>query len=236
MTGNSLFELAYCKVDEWDEQTLSDFYSTYPVLTGSFHEVLLVYEYPQVVITPSSIYKKDDTSLLMHSIQGDPSNSYICADEVKEKELFTVYALPKNTHSWISGKFPSGKYWHHHSLAIKRIGAGSPSGSIHVDFCPTDFTVLAEKNGKLLLAETFPYNTPDDVLFYLLKLCHQLSLSQQETRISLTGLIDRQSALYKELHQYFLHISFREAIWQMPREDYPPHFFTSFNDLARCAS
>jgi hypothetical protein len=52
----------------------------------------------------------------------------------------------------------------------------------------------------------------------------------------LSGLIDKQSALYKELYQYFINIEFSEAGWNMAGTEYPAHFFTSLNDLAQCVS
>jgi len=107
--------------------------------------------------------------------------------------------------------------------------------SLVVDFRTNDFTVLASKGSLLLLTQTFAYSTPEDVLYYLLNTCRQFNLSQQELQLQLSGLIDKRSSLYNELYQYFIHIDFREAGWNLKNE-YPAHFFTSLNDLATCAS
>ncbi|HNA96743.1 MAG TPA: DUF3822 domain-containing protein, partial [Chitinophagaceae bacterium] len=64
----------------------------------------------------------------------------------------------------------------------------------------------------------------------------QFSLSQQTVSVRLSGLIDKQSALYKDLYQYFREITFREAGWHTVEPEYPAHFFTSLNDLAPCVS
>jgi hypothetical protein len=49
--------------------------------------------------------------------------------------------------------------------------------------------------------------------------------------------VAKESNLYRELDHYFLALSFREPDWSIPGEqDYPPHFFTSLNDLSLCAS
>jgi hypothetical protein len=112
--------------------------------------------------------------------------------------------------------------------------AATEEGNMYVDFRPDDFTVLLVKSSRLLLAQTYTYSTPEDVVYYLLKICAQLGLSQQELQLQVSGLIDSDSALYKELYQYFLNIEFRESGWQ--GNEYPAHFFTTLNDLARCAS
>jgi len=71
-------------------------------------------------------------------------------------------------------------------------------------------------------------------LYYLVKISNQFSLSRQELLLQLSGLIDQDSALFTELSQYFLQLEFRPGLWQ--DTGYPDHFFTSLNDLARCAS
>ena len=120
------------------------------------------------------------------------------------------------------------------SLGIKNIDSAD-AGSLTVDFQKDNFTVIAAKGIHFLLAQTFEYVTPADVLYYLLKICQQFSLSQQELQLQLSGLIDKQSSMYNELYQYFINIEFRDANWKMIN-DYPAHFFTSLNDLARCES
>jgi hypothetical protein len=89
------------------------------------------------------------------------------------------------------------------------------------------------------MAQTFSYITPADVIYYLVKICHEFGFTQQAIRLAVSGLIEKESALYKELVHYFLNIRFREPSWQAPVEgeaQYPAHFFTSLNDLALCES
>src|SRR5690606_135547 len=106
-------------------------------------------------------------------------------------------------------------------------------------FRSEDFSLVVTRGSKLLLTQTFPYSTPADFVYYLLDACRQFSFSQETVRIYLSGLIDRESALYREVYQYFLHIRFRESEWKVPGAEelaYPTHFFTSLNDLAKCVS
>ena len=131
----------------------------------------------------------------------------------------------------------TGKYWHRNTVSLKNNTATTEGGNILVNFRNEDFTVLASANGKLLLAQTFSYSTPADVIFYLLKICQQFGLNQTQVNIHLSGLVEQESALYRELHQYFLHVEFRNAGWKAPvTNESPAHFFTSLNDLAKCAS
>ena len=136
----------------------------------------------------------------------------------------------------MKSKFSSGNYWHQYTIGIHHVKPEDSNGHLLVDLRANDFTVIAAKGNTLLLTQTFPYSTPADVLYYLLKTCHDYNLSQKQVLVSLSGLIEKDSALYKDLYQYFIHITFRSSNWETAEDEYPGHFFTSLNDLAICAS
>jgi hypothetical protein len=68
--------------------------------------------------------------------------------------------VPKDIHNCISRKFPEGKYWHNYSIAVKNIAGTDTGGSISLDLGTNDFTLLAGKDNKLLLAQNFSYSIP----------------------------------------------------------------------------
>jgi len=234
-SGNELYQLFYCTTDEWVEKELTDFLTSYPVLNNSFYEVHIAYDCPQSILHSSKEYKQEDAELLLNSMGYNNSKSKIVTEFITEWQFINNYAVPKEIQEWVNTKFPAAKLRHQYSLEIKGINSANAGGSMTVDFRKNDFTVLVAKGNKFLLAQTFDYSTPADVLYYLLKISQQFSLSQQELQLQFSGLIDKQSALYNELYQYFINVDFREASWRESNE-YPAHFFTSLNDLAKCES
>ena len=233
-SGSALYELVYCTVHEMNENELAEFCSAYTVLNNSFVLVLVAYDYPQSILIPSTGFKQEDAAVLLHASYNINSQSAV-VEAIPHWQLYNVFTAPKEIQEWVSKKFPAAKSGHQYSLEVRNINAADSNGTIQVDFRKDDFTILAARQSKFLLAQTFEYSTPEDVLYYLLKTCQQFSLSQQEVHIQLSGLVDKESALYKELYQYFIHVAFREASWNVSNE-YPSHFFTSLNDLAKCAS
>lgn len=233
-SGSTLYELAYCTVHEINENELEEFWSAYPVLNNSFVLVFVSYDYPQSLLIPSTGFKQEDAGLLLGTSYSINNQSAV-VEAIPHWQLYNVFAAPKEIQEWVSDKFPTAKSGHQYSLEIRNINAADSEGTLQVDFRKDDFTILAARQSKFLMAQTFDYSTPEDVLYYLLKTCQEFSLSQQHVHIELSGLVDKESALYKELYQYFIHVAFREASWNTGNE-YPTHFFTSLNDLAKCAS
>ncbi|MEO7924584.1 MAG: DUF3822 family protein [Chitinophagaceae bacterium] len=232
--SNELAELAYCTAEEWNETELNDLFAAYPVLKNSFYEVLICYDHPQSIILPSVGSAKEEAAGILNASALPGHQQLIISETIPGWQLLNVFSVPRETRDWLDLKFPITRSWHHYSLDIKNM-TPSATGTLQVDFRKNDFTVVVMSQNKFLLAQTFGYATPEDVIYYLLKTCRQFSLSQQDVLLQLSGLIDKQSALYKELYQYFIHPVFRESSWKMP-EEYPAHFFTGLNDLAKCAS
>lgn len=234
-----LKSLAYYSVDEVTDSFLREILSVHPELNNTFYQVLVSYDYPHSSLVSFSNYKHEEAGFLLNTLFGLNDGSTVVSESVADWQLYNVYAVPKGVQQWINNKFSAAKYWHQYTVNIKNIKPAMEGGSILLDVRQDDFTVLVSANNKLLLAQTFCYSTPEDVIYYLLKICEQFDLSQQDVQIGLSGLIDQQSALYRELYQYFLQVEFRNPSWIIPataNSESPLHFFTSLNDLSQCAS
>lgn len=233
--GTILYQLTYYSANEWTDEELDIFFSACPILEDDYYQVLISYAFRKQLLVPAGSYRKNDGGLLVSTLLGISGGSSVVSEAIPEWQLYNVYAVPDPVHDRLRRQFPKATFRHQQSLELRNTNAGVEGGCLQVDFATDDFSVLAVSQSKLLFSGNFEYTTPADVLYHLLHICGQFSFSQQDVRLQLSGLIDSNSALYKELFQYFIHISFRDAIWSGANE-YPAHFFTSLNDLAQCAS
>ncbi|HEY6504120.1 MAG TPA: DUF3822 family protein [Chitinophagaceae bacterium] len=237
-TGTELHSLAYYTTDETDGETLSSIYADHHELSRSFYTVQVSYDHSKNVMVPMQHFNADVSNTLLDSMHGQNGQSSVISEAVTEWQLYNVYAVPKDVQEWVSRKFPSAIYRHHFTLGIKSMPAGQPDRllvNIHTD----EFSFIAIKDNKLLIAQTHLYSSPEDICYYLLKTCHQFSLSQEQVQLTVSGLIEKESQLYREMYQFFVNVEFRDPTWNMPvieEHEYPAHFFTTLNDLARCAS
>jgi len=234
-SGLELYQLAYYSIEEWNENYWQDIMDSNPVLSDSFYEVLVAYDFSESLLVPSKEFKSEEAGALLNISYGVNSQSTIISESITGWQLYNIYSIPVEVKDWISQKFPTARFWHQYSLDVRNSIGVTEEGRLQVDFRKTEFVVIAANRNNILLTQTFEYTTPEDVLFYLLKICKQFSLSREVVQLQLSGLVDKQSSLYKELYQYFINIDFRNAQWNTGAE-YPAHFFTSLNDLAKCVS
>ncbi len=236
-SGNTLHELAWHSIDRLQGDSLDSLFELYPSFSNHpFKKVNIVTETARSVLTPAALFREESAAIMLKTFHPVNGAAVVMNEEVKGMQVYNTYAVDKHEQELLSRRFGTFFLQHNYSLVIGNVTADSEKGQVELIFNTDEFSLLAFAGGRLLLAQQFPYSSPDDVLYYLLKTIQQFGLSQQETELSLSGLVDRESALFRELYQYFLKIRFREANWQTPAHEYPAHYFTTLNDLARCGS
>jgi hypothetical protein len=235
--AKELYELSWYTGVNITATVLDEIYEQQPLLGQSFFRILIGYDYPQNIITPQLLFQRQVTKQLLYTMHGVSIDDTIQDENIAGWQLQNSYAVPTEINNWLYNRFDQALTFHSHTISIKNIEATDFEGSLAIDFRTDDFSVIVSKANKLLLAQTYSYSTPADVIYVLLNICTQFSFSPESIRVTIAGLIDKQSALYRELYMYFIQIRFREAEWTpmvVGEVSYPPHSFTSLNDLARC--
>jgi hypothetical protein len=223
------YELGYCSTDEWTLEELNKLNAQ--LVSRIPGKVQIAIDYPEAFIAPANV-----PATMMTSIYAVSSSDLILHEQVPGWQNINVFIIPKILQQWVNDNFPEAGCLHQLTAMMRWVPSSSADGAIYLDLRENDMQLLCARSGQLLLSNDYDYASPEDVLYYLLKCREQFGLSQETVELKLSGLIDKKSALYKELNQYFIHIEFREASWQLPASELPAHFFTSLNDLALCVS
>jgi hypothetical protein len=205
-------------------------------------ETLLVYNFPESSLVPESLFKMETNKEIIDIAHGNLNKGLILSEKIPWWELFNVYRISPDVHHLLQQQFTAGKYWHYYSLLLKSykmFDSAAEGDCIKVIFYSDKMVALIIKQGKVHLLQTFHYQDTKDVAYHLLNCCRQLGLGQDEVRLLVGGLIDRQSALSEELQKYFLHISFEEIDESIKVNDelkeLPLHYFSALLKMAVCA-
>ena len=84
------------------------------------------------------------------------------------------------------------------------------------------------------MIQSLEYETPEDVLYYLLNIAEQFELSRTDLSLHISGLVDLQYKLFRELTNYFRSITvqnFDRTLLQLEITEFPIHYFTPFFNL-----
>jgi len=197
-------------------------------------EVIVCSSFPQSLLTPKQGHKND--YILLNVLHDSPSQKFL-KDEIQEWQMCVTYAIPLAIFKSIKEKFRFAEFMHVYTPSIKVFNGFISPNQIDISFGTHQFRVLVKKEKHVQLAQTYSYKSPLDVVYYLLKICYEFGLQQSDVSVIVSGLIDEDSAMYKELHNYFSDLHFAQApSYTVPENEYPQHYFTSLYNLAACVS
>lgn len=197
---------------------------------GGIHrnKVRVALALPQVTMLPENFGGKADV-LLEGLFPGCGSEARVFSNS-----RHYVFAVPRAINALLHQKFNEVTF----IPALACMQAPEEAGnSIQAFFIDNEFRVAVYRNYRLLLRQQYGFSAPLDVVYYLLKICAELGFTQQNTLLTVSGFITADSALYHELHQYFLNIRFSdlEAV-SVGEASLPRHYFSSLYNLLACAS
>lgn len=183
---------------------------------------------PQISMLPENFSGKADV-LLEALFPGSGSEA-----RVYSGSRHYVFSVPRTANALLHQKFNEVLFIPAQACAQVPEEAGN---SIQAFFIDNEFRVAVHRNYRLLLQQQYAFTTPLDVVYYLLKICTEFQFTQQNTLLSVSGFITADSALYTELHQYFLNIRFSDLnTVAIGGAEVPRHYFLSLYNLAQCAS
>ena len=223
--------LCYSITDDLNDDKLTEWAEANKLNHAAFTQTIISFEHPESIMVPAPVFREENKALYIESAFGVKGCCYL-ADYIPGWQLYNVYAVPAFLDSWLTRYFPSARKIHRFTAMMLNSSPATEGGQLLADIRNENLMLVAFREGKLLLNRSFSYSSPDDILFSLLAVCQETGLSQQTVKLELSGLIDRESAVFRELYQYFIHISFRSSGWKTA--EYPDHFFTAFKDLSRC--
>ena len=100
------------------------------------------------------------------------------------------------------------------------------------------FLVAVYNGEQIQLIQSYAYQTPDDVSYYLLGICNKFKISQDKVTLIVSGLLDEQSRLYQELLKYFLQVQWDRMPETIKLDKvfaaFPTHYFSPLLKMALC--
>lgn len=221
-------------------QALNEIIANDALLSQNWKDAVVVYNFPDSSLLPEQYFdiglNKSITDLLL----GNAFKGQILSEKIPAWDVYNIYRIQRDIHGMFQQKFGGGRYWHYYSILLSAIDKQleMPAFMLQCVFYPEKFVVAFFKNKQLQLLQTCQYETPEDVSFFLLNICQQFEVTQENLKLVVGGLIEQQSALFTELLKYFQNIEFDRVPGAIETKellkDYPEHYFSPILKMAIC--
>ncbi|MEO6813403.1 MAG: DUF3822 family protein [Ginsengibacter sp.] len=204
-------------------------------LTKKFNKTFIIYSTPESVLVPFSLYDSAQNEAVLNLVHGDlHSQETILSDLITEQQVYNIFRIPTQIYNAVQNQFFNVKSVHQYSRILKQ--KAPEKDKLAVIFYTQKMVISLFKEGKYHLINSFTFRTAEEVSYIILDIRQQFDVNDID--IEMSGLIEENSALYKEIYKYFTNISFYDnpkgCSYPTELSDYPAHYFSHIFALDPC--
>lgn len=222
-----------------DSAAVEKFISENELFQQRYTRALVAFDSPDVVLIPESLNSLENESLHLNAGFGDLPGSLVLSETNKSFGLQIVYRVSQSLITLLGRRFPERNFRCFNSLYFNS-GIALNGACMYLSFKTNEYSLTCIRNRELLCSRTVSYSSPEEVVYYLLKVSQQYGLPQSEVSLKLSGMIEKDSSVFREMYKYFLNLEFEptpeEIRLNESFREYPAHYFLPVSKLALCVS
>ncbi|WP_034925653.1 DUF3822 family protein [Gillisia sp. CAL575] len=207
----------YRKIDLGKEQSpveilreIEKVYAEETLLQKEFQEVIVLFSNNLYTVVPESFFIEEEASTYL-KFNTKILKTDVVAHDMLSHELVNVYIPYTNINNYFFDKYGEFEFKHNISVLIEAVLAKnneSKIAQVYLNDYSSYYDLVIVKNNKLLLANTFQYETKEDFIYYLLFTAEQLQIDPSEFNLWLLGDIAKHSENFNIAYTYIKNIDF----------------------------
>lgn len=188
-------------------------YEQQEALQQGIEEVSLVFSNNLYTLVPRQYFKEEEASNYLKFNTKILRTDFIAHEEVEHTDIVNVYIPYTNIINYFFDKYGEFEYKHSISVLLESLlqRSASTKASLHLYNRDKEYDLVAMEDGKLLLCNSFTYETKEDFLYYLLFTAEQIGLDPMKLDLYLFGEINKESELFKISYNYIKNVHFPEV-------------------------
>jgi hypothetical protein len=191
---------------------LDDVCGDFPWLQGTFKLVKIAYDGRKSTLVPAPVFDPEEKDNYLKFNFQPGAGEQVFYDHLVPLDSFLLFAMPDALAIAACDHFPDTRIVHMASVLIESIWINYKN---RIDV-PHVFLHLREKLFDIMIFDgrqmsyfnTFPFQNPEDVTYYLIFVMEQLSFNPEKVPLVLLGNIEKGSDLNELLFRYVRHVEF----------------------------
>lgn len=174
-----------------------------------FDEVTVVHRNTLFGLVPKALFNPNSLSDYLKFNARVFATDSMAYDEIENQDIVNVYVPYANVNNYVYDVFGEFTFLHNGTVIIQTLlnGYGNHKEAIcyaHVSKKQLDICVIAQK--KLLLYNSFLYETKEDFAYYLLFVLEQLHVDNNQIPVKLFGAIEEDNPIFELCYSYIKNI------------------------------
>ncbi|WP_034886221.1 DUF3822 family protein [Gillisia sp. JM1] len=207
----------YKKIDLGKEQSpveilkeIEKLYAEETNLQTEFQEVIVLFSNNLYTVVPESFFIEEEASTYL-KFNTKILKTDVVAHDMLAHGLVNVYIPYTNINNYFFDKYGEFEFRNNISVLIEAVLAKnteSKNAQVYLNDYSSYYDLVIVKQNKLLLANTFQYDTKEDFIYYLLFTAEQLQIDPSEFNLWLLGDISKDSDNFNIAYTYVKYIDF----------------------------
>ncbi|TPN89283.1 DUF3822 family protein [Aquimarina algicola] len=183
-------------------------------LKGDFSSIEVIYQNDLYTIVPKSLFNENSVKEYLKYNIKILENDFVAYDEIHQHDIVSVYIPYANINNFFFENFGSFTYKHSSTILINNLATREKNNNTPIVFANINqkyFDLIIIKKGKLVLLNTYKYETKEDFLYYVMFATEQLKLNPEKFTLKFIGDLTKDSDLYTIAYKYIRNIEFEKA-------------------------
>lgn len=192
------------------EDLFADAFRDNPELKDSYDEILVIHNNNLSTFVPTALFDENFLGSYLQYNTKVFDTDFFAFDEISNYQMNAVYIPYVNINNFFIDQFGTFDYKHANSILVTKLLDASKNNDdkkmiVHLN--PNHFEIIVVQNQKLLLFNSFDYQTPEDFIYYLLFTAEQLNMNPESFKLELLGTIAEEDDFYKIAFKYIRNIA-----------------------------
>ena len=233
-----LFSLDKSKNDDWND-------IFYEIKIGSalfnyhYKKVTCYFNTDESIMVPEKLLTATSAEDYLNLIYGENVRHEVKYEKLIATKVFiNAYRVKKAITELLSRQFIIFQTSHTYSNLLNDVMRRPfiEQQFIKLQFYTHHFILAVWKEERFQMIQSFRYNTPEDVLYYLLRIKEQYQFEIADLTLEISGMIEPGTILYTQLNKLFPKIITDNlqgsSIFDQADTGIPKHYFTPYYKLS----
>lgn len=192
------------------EELFADAFNNNQELKDSYDDILVFHNNNLSTFVPEPLFDEHFLGSYLQYNTKVFDTDFFAFDEILNYHMNTVYIPYVNINNFFIDQFGSFNYKHANSILVTKLLDASKNNDdkkMIVNFNPGHFEIIVIQNQKLLLFNSFDYQTPEDFLYYLLFTAEQLNMNPENLTLELLGTVAEEDEYYQLAYKYIRYVA-----------------------------
>ena len=203
----------------WDYNLDSDFafienvfdkiYSESILLKKQFSKIIFLLDHPVYTLIPDQLFVENKSKKYLEFNHSLNSGEKISIDHLNEFQLRNIYWMPYEVVKTAEKTYNNAQYCHVITpLILSLLKEKNANANVILNFSGRRLDVLVFKESRFVFCNSFFYESHADIIYFLMNVFTQTSVSPSSAVVKLCGEIKKDSAELEIISKYFSNISF----------------------------